>query len=310
MLNKLKIFKEFHNKGVIISSVKEISSNNVIIFNLITRFFKEKGENRIIKATTFSSGSSSGRNSYSFVSKDLRSGYESYLKINLPGDDAKRMLETEYLIYRELGRKMYEGLKVSFHTVDETTAILEMPVLKKCDIDITPDVAWELTESTIPLIQNIYFNRELYNIFDILKTAEIEIGVLKENGLIGYSMKKSLEMIEYLKAELDGIPKSVSHGDFGDANILMYEDRLIAIDWEDVFYGIQNYDYLYWLTFFNHRKYYCKDLFGKTKKEQKINIAVMVMILIIKESMSFYNGEYKNNKLTAEDRIGELLAYL
>ena len=92
---------------------------------------------------------------------------------------------------------------------------------------------------------------------------------------------------------------------------MMTEDQTtVLIDWEDAFLGIEGYDYLYWLTFFNHRKFYSKEIFFRSGCEEDVIKGILVTVLIIKSAISFYAGSYENNSLTFQERIVEILKYL
>ena len=50
-------------------------------------------------------------------------------------------------------------------------------------------------------------------------------------------------------------------------------------------------------------------MFGDNKADRAFNITVMIMIILIKETMAYYNGEIRNNRLPDEDRVSELLSF-
>ncbi len=81
----------------------------------------------------------------------------------------------------------------------------------------------------------------------------------------------------------------------------------VVIDWEDAFWGIEGYDYLFWLTFFDNRKYYSQKIFGKTPWGKEIEIAILILIVVLKSELSFRSNRYKENKLTFDERIVEIL---
>ncbi len=307
MLKKLKIFKEFYKEGIVVPSVQADEEQREKILTKIESFFVEIGKDSdyTIKSAFDVDGIELGRNSFSFISSGVLD--KRFLKINLPGLDSKKNLYMQYCIYKEA----YKDIQVSFYDIDDNLGMIEMTLLNKCQIVINPLLAKLLIEEALQSIGNISFVSNLYGIEDILRVAKEEVAFLKEKGLIKSVVPKTLDLFMYLEDKLSSLPKKLCHGDYGDANILQNESgKLIVIDWEDVFLGIPNYDYLYWLTFFNHRKYYNEEIFGSSHEEIKLNISIAVMILIIKEAMSVYNGEFLKNKFTAEDRIKEITQYL
>jgi thiamine kinase-like enzyme len=97
------------------------------------------------------------------------------------------------------------------------------------------------------------------------------------------------------------------HGDLSSKNIMMKGNHPIVIDWEDAFWSFPEYDYLYWLTFFNHRKYYSQAIFEDSHNGKEVDIAVMLLILTLKSYLSYINDTYQNNSLSFEQRLQEVL---
>ena len=99
----------------------------------------------------------------------------------------------------------------------------------------------------------------------------------------------------------------VNHGDLSNINIMYTEKQIpIVIDWEDSLYAFQEYDYLYWLTFFSQRKYYSSSLLENNGIHKIWGTDVMVLITIVKSEMSYRNESYKNNRISFQNRINEI----
>lgn len=128
-------------------------------------------------------------------------------------------------------------------------------------------------------------------------------------GQIGPSMYDTLHSrLSYLAREWRTFPSCVAHGDLGPRNIMTADGRSVVIDWEDAFLGIDGYDYLYWLTFFENRRHYDKYVLGRTPLGVEAEVAVLAMILILKSDLSLRANTHVGNQLSAEQRISEVLA--
>ena len=173
--------------------------------------------------------------------------------------------------------------------------------------EVPPQTATELIDQYQERLQGIE-PCGLYDLEDLLKAAFNELEVLSERKLLSQETCFSVyQQLNWLKMQLPTLERCICHGDFGDRNIMMDQDRkYYVIDWEDAFWGYKEYDYIYWLTFFNHRKYYqMKDLLDVGERPE-IEKATATLILIIKEAISLYSGSYRNNSLGLEDRLLEM----
>ena len=82
----------------------------------------------------------------------------------------------------------------------------------------------------------------------------------------------------------------------------------IIIDWEDVCWGFEGYDILYWLTFMANRQYYGGDMWHKTVlANRQLEATVMVMIILLKSELAARNGAIGRHKLSLDARIREIL---
>ena len=144
----------------------------------------------------------------------------------------------------------------------------------------------------------------------ILKRGRESLRNLASSGFIADATQQSVIRYLGLIADISERSKPVlCHGDFGPKNVMLHQIGPVAIDWEDAFWGIEGYDYLYWLTFFENRKYYSDQMFGRTHWNRSIEIAIMLLILVIKSDISFRAAQYAGNKLTFEERLSEILAF-
>jgi aminoglycoside phosphotransferase family enzyme len=100
----------------------------------------------------------------------------------------------------------------------------------------------------------------------------------------------------------------ICHGDLSNKNIMLLDNKPIVLDWEDCFIGVESYDLCYWLTFFDQRKYYDRDMFSESYTEPKKMVALMVLITVLKCYLSYKNGSYKTNTVTFDQRLQQILA--
>lgn len=143
----------------------------------------------------------------------------------------------------------------------------------------------------------------------LLSEAGKSLDVLRARGLvssaIGHHTRAGLDRLE---KQCDQWPRQLCHGDLGPANILGGPAGPVALDWEDAFWGIQGYDYLYWLTFFSNRKWLLREFLGHTGLGVNTEIDLMTMIIVLKSMLSTYNGSNRRDTLTFDQRLGEVFA--
>ncbi|MCA6112786.1 phosphotransferase family protein [Bradyrhizobium cenepequi] len=115
-----------------------------------------------------------------------------------------------------------------------------------------------------------------------------------------------LDLLEYEKHRFVAFP---CHGDLGARNLMVDGKGLVAIDWEDAFWGIEGYDYLYWLTFMAQRPHYSPTMFGHTPWQKEVEIAVLILIIVLKSWLSVLFGTHGGNDLDVNRRILEIVAF-
>jgi hypothetical protein len=113
-----------------------------------------------------------------------------------------------------------------------------------------------------------------------------------------------------VKARLPTLSPIICHGDLSPRNIMASRDgELYAIDWEDALWAVEGYDYLYWLTFFQNRRFYhSAGAFGVTGLGRDIEIALMISVVLIKGYIAALNGTNATNSLSLSQRIAEISA--
>lgn len=116
-------------------------------------------------------------------------------------------------------------------------------------------------------------------------------------------------LLEQLRRESRSLPRRVCHGDLGPRNIMADGARAVAVDWEDAFWGIEGYDYLYWLTFMANRKHIGDAAFGHTALQRPTEVAVLVLIVLLKSELSLRNGTHHGNRVSFEQRLAEIVCH-
>jgi len=240
-------------------------------------------------------------------------GVERFIKTHLPGkmyqDNLRKEIDILNVLYHD---RLYIDRRELF--VDQCSyTILIMDKLNK--LDRMPNIAeiqlmihefneqLDCTDSRIkPLISGMHSFSQIY------ETGIDALEMLNQTGFLSYSVvsecQRHLKFLESVSEQAT----TICHGDLSNKNIMLLGNSPIVIDWEDCFIGIKDYDFCYWLTFFDQRKYYTHDLFQAGTGESKKKVALMILITIIKCYMSYKNGSYKSNSMTFDQRLQEILA--
>ena len=142
-----------------------------------------------------------------------------------------------------------------------------------------------------------------------LNAGQEALSELVPRGLISVEVRRRLE--KYFETVTKLSPRSepvLCHGDFRTEDIMLDKATPIVIDWEDAFMGSTLTDHLYWLTFFENRRHYSENIFDLTSMEKDMQIAIMLLIITLKNYTSFLSGQYMHNALSFDDRLLEIMA--
>ena len=233
-----------------------------------------------------------------------------FIKSHLPGAMYRETLKKESFLLQEANPGT---LQVKEHVVEvrgEEQLFLEMDVLTAI-AEISPQEIRTVIRNFQKNLDKIPVVSKMVTLEDLCCVAQQECRVLSEQGLFGEdTSSRCTEYLEDLLQDLSDLPCCICHGDLGDRNLMKSIcGEIVVVDWEDAFWGCPGYDYLYWLTFFNHRKFYSSDVFrvdGLTARQAR---AIVTLILVIKSAISFYSGTYLNNSLTLEERLLEIWSF-
>jgi fructosamine-3-kinase len=100
---------------------------------------------------------------------------------------------------------------------------------------------------------------------------------------------------------------AICHGDLGPKNIMTNGGGPIVIDWEDAFVGVADYDYLYWLTFIENRRFYSSSAIGTTRYGKDLEVAILLLVVTLKSLLSVRAGTQVGHSISIQDRLLELL---
>jgi len=138
--------------------------------------------------------------------------------------------------------------------------------------------------------------------------GERAVSALKDQAFLGArTAGEFIVLLKLLRAKLDSLPRSLCHGDFGPKNIMTDGERPVAIDWEDAFWGVRGYDYLYWLTFMDNRAFMLNAAYGRTGLDREIERAILAIVVLLKSFLAVKSGAYLSHAVPIEMRITEVL---
>lgn len=228
-----------------------------------------------------------------------------FIKSHLPKREYRESLEKEYILLNAVNQGALRVDMVRLQLRNEEQVYLIMDVLQEVSEVMPEEISDIITRNQKHLAQTVV--ESMYDIGDLLSAAVDELYVLREKGFFTtQTFMAASNELQFLRRQLPTIERCISHGDLGDRNIMLNRDgRMVTIDWEDAFWGCAEYDYLYWLTFFNHRKFYQHNHLPAAGVDPERACAIMTMILIIKNAISYYSGSYHSNSISMEDRLLE-----
>ncbi len=146
---------------------------------------------------------------------------------------------------------------------------------------------------------------------DLIVEGEAAIAALTGADLLRADVATRVApLLAALRRAWDDLPRLVCHGDLGPMNMMCDAAGAVVVDWEDAFLGFPGYDYLYWLTFFQNRRYYSPAMFGRTGLDRRLEVAVLALIVLVKCEISRLAGRHVGNALSFSQRLEEVLVLL
>ena len=203
---------------------------------------------------------------------------------------------------------------VSLDSKNNERLWIEIDALDQISDDIVPGRAITLMNAYLDQFAssgNPNFIDRLTTIDDILPQVTTAIDTLYNANLLDLNLINDIYYyIDHLKKILPQIPRVICHGDFGPKNIMKDKTDAVVIDWEDVFIGCVGYDYLYWLTFMKNQKYLKRENLGKFDFGIEYEISIILLVVILKSYISYRSGTWKNNSISFEYRLREVIGIL
>lgn len=239
------------------------------------------------------------------------SGEERFLKTHLPGERARANLAKE----AEILRRLYGPAVVldcfEVHASDGTSRLcLLMPKLMQLTVPMRAEEAAELSRECNERLRGYQVESPASNweFAQLLVYAHRAVLVLSDRGLLNQTSTNDVRrLIGHLEDHLVDQPRQLCHGDFGPRNIMTDGVRPLVIDWEDAFCGIEGYDYLYWLTFIENRRFLHDEAFGRTGHEPDLEHAILALVVLLKSFLSVCSGAFASHRISVQSRISEVL---
>ncbi|CAB3760180.1 phosphotransferase [Paraburkholderia humisilvae] len=224
----------------------------------------------------------------------------------------KPNLEKEVRILTHLYGEMLSIRRIEVPEDEEQTRVwLFMDALRPLDAPLGPRDTQGLVEAYRAQLASLPADalQTTDTLGTLIHEASRGISNLVSAGQLSSAIKHELSSrLVYLTQKWQSFSSCVAHGDLGPHNIMAADCRPVVIDWEDAFCGVDGYDYLYWLTFFENRRHYNKDILGRTPLGVEAEVALLAMILLLKSELSLRANTLAGNQISVEQRIGEVLA--
>lgn len=234
-------------------------------------------------------------------------GEKKFIKCHHPNGMAAKNLKKEIYLMQNMYEEFFGVKEFEIEVNGDKQHIMAMDFLEIEPLDYTIFDVDILIQNYGTMLRHMKREHINYRISDFENAAVISCEELANKEVIDKDTyifcRTSLKNFrKYSEFE-----REICHGDLSNINIYGRNNMLAALDWEDAMECVPYYDMLYWLTFFSQRKFYGSLLFDELKINEQYGKDLMVMILVVKSYISFLNGTYKNNKLTIQDRLSEVI---
>lgn len=238
-------------------------------------------------------------------------GEQKFLKTHLPGARARANLAKEAQILLHLYRDVISLDVFEMRAPDGSMRLcLLMPELTALAAPMRPEEAAAISREcdkrlsrycpeALASVAN--FDRYLTCARHALKTL-LDLDLLENETAT--ELRRLINLLEGYSADQ---PHRLCHGDFGPKNIMTIGTQPIVIDWEDAFWGIAGYDYLYWLTFMENRPFLRVAALGKTGHTPEVERAILALVITLKSFLAVRAGTYANHRLSIQSRLLEVL---
>jgi Phosphotransferase enzyme family len=236
------------------------------------------------------------------------SGERRFLKTHLPGAKARASLAKEAdLLLRLYGKAIVLDCFEILLSDGSARLCLLMPTLAPLAAPMQPEAAAAMVRGWGEQFGNDRPETRV-SFEQYLSCAARALATLSDRDLLETgSAREVRSLIAQLEDRLARLPRALSHGDFGPKNIMVRGAEPLAIDWEDAFWGIAGYDYLYWLTFMENRPFLQSAAFGRTALGPDVERAILVLVVLLKSYLAVCSGAYLDHAVAVQARIAEIL---
>lgn len=238
-------------------------------------------------------------------------GEQRFLKTHLPGARARANLAKEAQILLHLYRDVISLDVFEMRAPDGSMRLcLLMPELTALAAPMRPEEAAAISRECDERLGEYRPEAcaSLGNLEQYLACARHALTTLLDCGLLEKETATEVRrLIDQLEGYIADQPRRLCHGDFGPKNIMTIGTQPIVIDWEDAFWGVAGYDYLYWLTFMENRPFLRVATFGKTGHTQEVERAILALVVTLKSFLAVRAGTYANHRLSIQSRLLEVL---
>ncbi len=199
--------------------------------------------------------------------------------------------------------------------IDQELAVLEMNFLSSADP--SPSEVWELQvhyQSAIASSGREGLFPDERDISALVARARLALANFTDDDqLTAAEVALSTSLLENLADFLVEAPRVPCHGDLSPGNVLQGSSRpgdqsgLVALDWEDRFWGVRDYDFLYWLTFMANAPYVTRESLRISDQPHEICVALLLVIVLLKEYITLSSGITLDGRLPAVVRLRHVL---
>lgn len=294
MLSKVKHFNNVNH-----------TFNKADTTNLVSALIKElENNNEKIRLIEANAGGTLGI----FFIAEIN-GNKKFVKTHLNGEEYRNNLIKEINI---LSVVYGDKLKIDRKDIEcqgRIQTFLIMDYLDKPSVLIDINIVENCIQYCNNKLANYSDNDRIINYtFDnVIEEGKKSVKLLFEANKISDDVKKKCEdAINIIEGKKSYYKPIISHGDLSNVNVLEHNGELIVIDWEDALWAFDQYDFLYWLTFYSQRKYYSTNVFKSRNIDENWGKCVMALIVLVKSALSYKRNSYLNNSISFEERLNEI----
>lgn len=236
-------------------------------------------------------------------------GQRRFFKTNAFKDGRSR-LEMEFSLLEVLYGARLELERLELPDIGGSRLWIVMSALSDVPEDIAPDRIASITEG---LARSLLEPRARSAVpvgddfIRLIEIGELALASLTNTRLLTPDTARQVKTaLAVLRRAEPGLERRICHGDLGPRNIMTDADGPVVVDWEDAFCGFHGYDRLYWLTFFQNRKYMVRENLGFTALGLEFEVAVLVLVILLKCHLAFASGSNLNHSLDFEGRLREV----